>query len=84
MHADVLQLFAARRESHFEFEVIGADIILRGAIEGDESRHFDCQTLLDIGGFQRRAFDADSAVRGAAASRIAGNGPDVQSGRMLV
>jgi hypothetical protein len=79
----MLQLFAAGGKAHFQFEAIVAlEIlaleILASAIEGDESRHVDRQAL----SIARRTVTVPCS--GATASRIAGNGPAVQSGRILL
>jgi hypothetical protein len=62
-----LELFAAAGKAHFQFEAIVAlEIlaleILAGAIERNESRHFDGQALLDISRFEHCATHSDGAV----------------------
>jgi hypothetical protein len=59
-----LDLFAAGGKAHFQFEAIVVLEVLAGAIERNESRHFDGQALLDISRFQHRATHRDGAVFG--------------------
>ena len=55
-----------------------------GSIERDQGGKFGRQALLDIGGFEHRATPVTVPCSGATDRRIAGNGPAVQSARMLV
>jgi hypothetical protein len=59
-----LHLFAAAGEAHFQFEAIIALEVLTGAIERDESRHFDRQALFDVSCFEHRTTHRDGAVFG--------------------
>jgi hypothetical protein len=84
-----LELFAAGGKAHFQFEAIVAlEIlaleILAGAIERDKSRRFDRQALLRLVALSIARRTVTVPCSGATASRMAGSGPAVQSGRMLV
>jgi hypothetical protein len=82
--AKPLDLFAAVSEAHLQFKPIVVGGIRFRPTERDQGWKFSRQALLDIGRFECRAAHGDSAVLGATERRIAGNGPAVQSARMLV
>jgi hypothetical protein len=79
-----LDLPAAGGKAHFKFEAIVIVGILIGTIERDESRKFGAKHCLTLVALSAERCTVTVPWLGATASRIAGNGPAVQSARMLV
>jgi nucleotide-binding universal stress UspA family protein len=64
IHAEMLELLTAARQTEFKHELVGAAVVFGGAIEGDERRHFGGEALLEIGRLEHAAPDVYGAMRG--------------------
>jgi hypothetical protein len=54
-HVDAFAPRVTIRQTDLQFKIIGAAVVRPGTIKPDKSRHFDRQTLFDVGRFQRAA-----------------------------